>query len=79
MLTYLPLPLSIPLNSGILDTIHPSILFVSFLKALSIDGIGAFNLHVKKKSLKKSEKAPIVAKDCYWLLWKGEGEKWKEG
>jgi hypothetical protein len=36
-------------------------------------------LHVKKKSLKKSEKAPIVAKDCYWLLWKGEGEKWKEG
>jgi hypothetical protein len=42
-----------------------------FKKALGVEGIGAFNLHVKNIS----ETAPIVGKDCYGLLWNKEGEK----
>ncbi len=46
-----------------------------FKKALGIEGIGPFNLHVKNKSLNKNEKTPIIGKDCHGLLWNEEGKK----
>jgi hypothetical protein len=42
-----------------------------YFKALGVEGIGTFNLHVKNKS----EKTLIIGRDCHGPLWNGEGEK----
>ncbi len=60
-----------------LSTLESLILFILqfYLKALGAEGIGAFNLHVKKKSSNKNQKTPIIGKDCHGLLWNEEGKK----